>query len=123
MPYALIVDDSRQMADSLSKMLKILGFETETAYGARTGILAIGKRVPDVIFLDVNMPGLDGFNVLAYFRRLPHLKDIPVIVVTSDDQPETASKAKNLGVSHLIIKPASLDSIERALRIVGLPKK
>ncbi len=66
------------------------------------------------------MPGVDGFEVMAYFRRLPQLKEVPVIIVTSDDQPETAQKAKGTGVLSLIVKPVSVEGIERALRIAGI---
>ena len=120
MPTALIVDDNRIMADGLAQILDLLGVEAEVAYGARTGMIMLQKKIPDVIFLDINMPGVDGFEVMAYFRRLPQLKDIPVIIVTSDDQPETAQKAKGTGVLALLVKPASVDSIENALRIAGI---
>ena len=120
MPTALVVDDNRQMADGLAQILDLLGVEAEVAYGARTGMMMIKKRTPDVIFLDVNMPGVDGFEVMAYFRRLPQLSDIPVIVVTSDDQPETAQKARDTGVLSLIVKPTSVDDIEHALKISGV---
>jgi CheY-like chemotaxis protein len=120
MPTALVVDDNRQMADGLAQIIEMLGVKAEVAYGARTGMLMLKKYIPDVIFLDVNMPGVDGFEVMAYFRRFPHFKDIPVIVVTSDDQPETAQKAKDTGVLTLIVKPISVDGIENALRIAGI---
>jgi len=120
MPIALVVDDNRSMADGLAQILDLLGVQAEVAYGARTGMLKLQQRVPDVIFLDVSMPGVDGFEVMAYFRRLPQLKDVPVIIVTSDDQPETLNKAKITGVLSLIVKPASVDSIENALRIAGI---
>lgn len=120
MPTALVVDDNRSMADGLAQILDLLGVQAEVAYGARTGMLKLQQRVPDVIFLDVSMPGVDGFEVMAYFRRLPQLKDVPVIIVTSDDQPETLNKAKITGVLSLIVKPASVDSIENALRIAGI---
>jgi CheY-like chemotaxis protein len=120
MPTALIVDDNRQMADGLASIVELLGVQAEVAYGARTGMMILKKRTPDVIFLDVNMPGVDGFEVMAYFRRLPQLKDIPVIIVTSDDQPETAQKAKDTGVLTLIVKPTSVEDIEHALRISGV---
>jgi CheY-like chemotaxis protein len=120
MPTALIVDDNRQMADGLASIVELLGVQAEVAYGARTGMMILKKRTPDVIFLDVNMPGVDGFEVMAYFRRLPQLKDIPVVIVTSDDQPETAQKAKDTGVLTLIVKPTSVEDIEHALRISGV---
>ena len=120
MPTALVVDDNRQMADGLAQILELLGVQPDVAYGARTGMMILQKKTPDVIFLDINLPGVDGFEVMAYFRRLPQFKDIPVIIVTSDDQPETAERAKITGVLALIVKPTSVDEIERALRIAGV---
>ena len=120
MPTALVVDDNRHVADGLAQILDLLGVQAEVAYGARTGMMILQKRTPDVIFLDVNMPGVNGFEVLAYYRRLPQFKDIPVIIVTSDDQPETAQKARDTGVLSLIVKPTSVDDIEHALRIAGV---
>ncbi len=120
MPSVLIIDDNRQMADSLAQIVTLLGVETRVAYGARSGILLLRQQTPDAVFLDVNMPGVDGFEVLAYLRRLPEMTDVPVIIVTSDDQPETAQKARETGVLSLIVKPASVDSIENALRAAGL---
>jgi two-component system chemotaxis response regulator CheY len=120
MPTALIVDDNRSMADGLGQIVELLGVQAVVTYGARTGMMELQKKIPDVIFLDVSMPGVDGFEVMAYFRRLPQLKDVPVIIVTSDDQPETKEKAQSTGVLSLIVKPASVDSIENALRIAGI---
>ncbi len=124
MPCALIIDDSRNMADSLEKMVRLLGLEADVAYGPRTGMMQVRKRTPDVILLDISMPGVDGFEVMAYFRRIPALKDVPIIVVTSDDQPETAKKARVTGALTLIVKPPTLESLERAFQIAGiLPTK
>ena len=114
MPTALVVDDNRTMADGLVQILDLLGVQTEVAYGARTGMIKLQKNVPDIIFLDINMPGVDGFEVMSYFRRLPQLANVPVVIVTSDDQPETTQKAKDTGVLTLIVKPASVESIESA---------
>jgi two-component system chemotaxis response regulator CheY len=120
MPTALVVDDNRTMADGLAQILELLGVQADVAYGARTGMMKLQQNVPDVIFLDVSMPGVDGFEVMAYFRRLPQLKEVPVIIVTSDDQPETLEKAKSTGVLSLIVKPISVETIENALKIAGL---
>jgi CheY-like chemotaxis protein len=120
MPSVLIIDDNRQMADSLGQIVTLLGVEARVAYGARSGIMMLRQEIPDAVFLDVNMPGVDGFEVLAYLRRLPEMAEVPVVIVTSDDQPETAQKARDTGVLSMIIKPASVESIESALRIAGL---
>ena len=119
MPRALIIEDNRQMADNLRKMLDLLGLETEVAYGPRTGMLNLAKE-PDVVFLDLLMPGMDGFEVLGYIRRQPGLDKVPVIIVTSDDQPETALKAKQTGALALIIKPPTIELLEKHLKELKL---
>lgn len=117
MTEGLIIDDNRQTADALAQMLGVLGFKTRVAYGSSPAMdaLALGF-VPQFICLDINMPGVDGTEVLAYLKREPRLLRVPVIVITSDDQPETRTKVMKLGATALIIKPATIDALEEALK-------
>ena len=115
MREALVIDDSRQSADSLCQMLSFLGFNPKPAYGSRQALLLLSKYTPSIIFLDINMPGVDGFEILSYLSRLPGLNGIPVVIVTSDDQPETAKRARNGGAVEVLIKPMSLEVLEAAL--------
>ena len=120
MMKALIVDDNRQIADSLAQMLMFFDIDAQTAYGARAGLNALKNMTPSVVFLDLNMPGLTGFDVLTYLRREPRLAEVPVIVVTSDDQPESAERAIESGAMAYVIKPVSLDILEASLQSLGL---
>lgn len=120
MTKALIIDDNRQIADSLAHMLTFLDIESRAVYGTRAGLTALNSMVPSMVFLDLNMPGLTGFDVLTYLRREPRLRDVPVIVVTSDDQPESAERAMKSGASAYVVKPISLDILEAALQSLGL---
>jgi two-component system chemotaxis response regulator CheY len=117
MTEALIIDDNRSTADALGQMLAVLGFKARMAYGsnAAMSILATGFT-PQFICLDINMPGLNGTEVLAYLRREPHLIPVPVFVITSDDQPETRRRVIRLGANAMIIKPATIDALEEALK-------
>jgi len=117
MTEALIIDDNRTTADALGQMLAVLGFKTRLAYGsnAAMSILATGFT-PKFICLDINMPGVNGTEILAYLRREPHLIPVPVFVITSDDQPETRRKVIKLGANAMIIKPATIDTLEEALK-------
>lgn len=117
---ALVIDDNRATADTLVDMLRLLDVEGMPVYGARTAILELSKQIPDVIFLDINMPGVSGYEVLSYIRRDPRLRDVPVFMVTSDDQPQTAEKARKTGALLTIIKPVSIDALENALKKIGL---
>jgi CheY-like chemotaxis protein len=120
MPVALVIDDNRDNADSLCKMLEFLGVEVQVAYGSRTAILNLKKRIPDIIFLDITLPGVDGFEVMAYLRREPDLRYVPVVVVTADDQQETAQKARRTGALLVMVKPVELGSLEQVLERVGV---
>lgn len=115
MPHALVIDDSRHTADTLCQMLDLLGVQAQAAYGPRDALLEIRKQPLDIIFLDINMPGVDGFEVLSFIQREPRLKKIPVVIVTSDDQPETEIKARETGALRLMLKPVSIESLEQVL--------
>ena len=71
---------------------------------------------PRLILLDISMPGVDGLEVLAYLRREPRLAPVPVVVITSDDQPETRRRVMIGGATAMLIKPATLDALENALK-------
>ena len=122
MTDALIIDDNRQTADALKQMLDVLGLPARTAYGSAPAMTMLGSFTPQVILLDVNMPGADGTEVLAYLQREPGLKDVPVIVVTSDDQAETRQRVMKGGAKAMLIKPATLDMLESALKKAGVIK-
>lgn len=117
MTEALVVDDNRQTADALHQMLDVLGVKARVAYGSSAAISILGSGfTPNLICLDVNMPGIDGVEILLYLRREPRLIAVPVIVITSDDQPETRRKVMNAGATELLIKPATIDALEQALK-------
>jgi len=117
MAEALIIDDNRTTADALRQMLAVLNFKARVAYGSRPAMTLLASGfIPHFVFLDINMPGVDGTEILAYLRREPELIPIPVFVVTSDDQPETRRKVMKLGATAIIIKPATIDVLENALK-------
>jgi PleD family two-component response regulator len=123
MSEALIIDDNRTTADALGQMLNVLGFKARVAYGSSAAISILRSGfTPKFVCLDLNMPGLDGTEILAFLRREPHLIPVPVFVITSDDQPETRRKVMKLGANLMIIKPATIDALEEALKKVRFLK-
>jgi len=119
---ALVIDDSRETADSLCQMLSLLDVDAYAAYGPRAAIVSLMERMPEVIFLDINMPGVSGFEVLAYLRREPAYADIPTFVVTSDDQKQTIAEALHEGAREVIIKPVTFEALESALKRIRKDK-
>ena len=119
---ALVIDDNKQTTDALIQMLKIWDIIARPALGPGAAMKILGEITPNIVFLDINMPGVDGFEVLSYLRREPRLSGVPVIVVTSDDQPETAQHAIAEGANAVILKPVMVDILEEALRKNGIIK-
>jgi len=122
MEDGLIIDDNRNTADALQQMLGLLDLHARVAYGSSPAMTVLGSMVPRFVCLDLNMPGVDGTEVLAYIRREPRLKKVPVIVVTSDDQPETRQHMMRGGAQAMVIKPATIDALETALKKAGIVK-
>ena len=122
MTEALIIDDNRQTADALKQMLDVLEIPARTAYGSTPAMTALKSFTPGLILLDVNMPGADGTEVLAFLQREPRLKQVPVIVITSVDQPETRQRVMQGGAKAMLIKPATLDVLEAAMKKAGILK-
>jgi len=122
MEDGLIIDDNRNTADALQQMLGLLDLTTRVAYGSSAAMSVLGKIVPRFVCLDINMPGVDGTEVLAYIRREPRLRKVPVIVITSDDQPETRQQVMQGGAQAMLIKPVTIDALESGLKKAGVIK-
>lgn len=88
--------------------------EEALAFLRREGARA-GSPRPDLVLLDLNLPRLDGFAVLARLRADPALAAIPVVVLTSSDRDADIEKAYALGANCYVTKPASLDALAAAL--------
>ncbi len=113
---ALIIDDSRQTADSLAQILGLLDYSVRVTYSPSRALAELGQTRPDVVLLDINMPGVDGFEVFSFLRRDPRLAGVPVIFISSESQPETVARARSLGAAGFIPKPASYEALETELK-------
>lgn len=120
MHKALVVDDNRATADSMVRILQVLGIDARAAYGPGPGMVILSAEKPDMIFLDINMPGVSGFEILSYVGREPRLTDVPVFICTSDDQPQTYQQAMQGGAWGFLLKPVTIDALEAALLRTGL---
>ncbi len=120
MKDALVIDDNRDTADALAEMLGVFGISARAAYGSSPAMALLADNTPPLILLDINMPGVDGLEILGYLRREPRLMKVPVIVITSDDQPETKRRVIKGGAQAILIKPVSLMQLENGLKKAGV---
>jgi len=108
-PSILIVDDEPSIIKSLTGLLADEGFEVMTASTGYEGLKIIDKESPDLVLLDIWMPGIDGIETLKQIKKgNPYLQ---VIIITGHGNIETAVKATKLGAYDLIEKPLSIDKI------------
>lgn len=122
MPYRiLVVDDNKQAAGFLADMLILLGHNVALALGSRGAIYRVKQVKPDIVFMDVNMPGVDGLEVCRYLRRDPVTAAIPVVIVSANDEQAHKDAALAAGANYYIVKPPTMEEVERALAQVMSP--
>jgi len=110
----LIIDDEEGIRDSLSGILIDEGYEVEAVDSGEGGLEALSKRTPDLVFLDVWLPGMDGLETLEHIKdKVP---DLPVIMISGHGNIETAVSATRMGAYDFLEKPLSLD---RVLLVAG----
>jgi CheY-like chemotaxis protein len=117
-PKILIVDDEEDIRDILSFHMENLGAEVlQIPTGFDAAIIASSHSDIDLMFLDLSMPVMNGWDALREIRKYPNLSNLPVCIVTAHSLSEQQEKAKELGVAALIPKPFTEESI------VGTVKK
>jgi cyclic di-GMP phosphodiesterase len=114
----LIVDDEVRNLKLLDSMLKPEGYEIETAMSGEQTLAAIAHRKPDLVLLDVMMPGMNGFQVAGKLKLDPATKAIPIIMVTSLDDRASRLSALNQGAEEFLTKP--IDRAELWVRVRNL---
>jgi len=107
MAKILIVDDSQTQVQSLINILNKNGHETITAEDGDTAIKMAREQLPDLILMDVVMPGLNGFQATRHITKTEGTQHIPVIILSSKDQETDKVWAERQGASAYIIKPAA----------------
>ena len=111
MTQIMIVDDSPTDAHVLKKILEKNGFETVTAADAGEGIEVAKREKPDLILMDVVMPGLNGFQATRELTSDPETSDIPVIIVTRKNQKVDRVWGMRQGARDYVTKPVSENSL------------
>ena len=112
----LIVDDEPMIRESLKKILEIEGYDVFEAANGRAACEIVSKILPDLILLDVNMPEMDGFEVMKVLRNNPDTSNLPVVILTSTPAVVGELTALDLGVAHYISKPWRIDMVHAAVR-------
>ncbi len=110
----LVIDDDSAIRDMMRMILEYEGYEVLTAGSGQEGLTTVEREHPDLVFLDVKMPGMDGIEVLSRLRGLNEA--LPVVIVSAHGNTATALEAGRLGAFRFIEKPLSKDYVLDAVR-------
>ena len=119
-PYnVLIVDDDPQVTLALSIRLRAAGYVVDTAPDGETGLEKLALNLPDVVLLDMRMPGIDGLEVIRRMKMDERLSRVPVIVISANAQETVKREAIATGAKLFLEKPyesrVMLDALTRVL--------
>ncbi len=110
MRKVLIIDDEEDLTFFVKANLELIeGYEVVTATSGSEGIKLAGRYKPDVILLDIMMPGMDGYETLDKLKSLPKTVAIPVIMLTAKADEESKIKAAGLYNEDYLVKPVQID--------------
>jgi PAS domain S-box-containing protein len=115
----LVVDDNRDAADMLSALLGIIGHQTRVANDGIQALAIAPEFGPEVAFLDIGMPGMNGYELAERLRQLPATRDTILIALTGWGDANDRLRSKAAGFDHHLIKPTSLAAVEALLATIS----
>ena len=119
MALILIVDDSPTEVHVMKKALEKSGYQTATANDGAEGVRMAREMTPDLIFMDVVMPGVNGFQATRILSKDPATAHIPVIVVSSKNQETDRVWGLRQGAKDYVVKPVNPDELLSKIKAFG----
>ena len=111
----LVVDDNVDAAEMLAVILRVDGHDVHTVHSGAEAIAAVQTFHPEVVFLDIGMPGMDGHEVAKRLRALPEMSGSLLIALTGYGQSTDPSRRAEAQFDHHLVKPASIEQIRSVL--------
>ena len=115
----LVVDDNKDAADTLGMLLKMLGAEVAVAHDGLAALQTVNTHRPTVVFLDLSMPGLDGYEVARRIRRLPEARNTMLVALSGWGQDRDRRQAEAAGFDCHLVKPAEFAAVQALLQTVA----
>jgi len=123
----LVVDDSTTVVATLRRMLEQNGYEVDESLNGEKGVEIAVNDPPDLIFLDIILPGINGFAALRQMRRNLRTREVPIIMMSGNEQATEQFYAQRIGADDFIKKPFSraelFSRIERLLDVSLMPRR
>jgi CheY-like chemotaxis protein len=115
----LVVDDNLDAAEALAMLLKETGHDVRTAHDGPAALDAALDLRPNVVLLDIGLPGMDGYEVSRKMRQQPELENVVLVAVTGYGQEADRERSQAAGFDHHLVKPADIKNVQKILAIVS----
>jgi len=117
----LVVDDSISTAQSMSALLQLEGHDARVAYDGQKALETAAAFRPEVVLLDIGMPGMNGYQVAKQLRQMPGLEQALLVAITGYGQEEDSRRSREAGFQHHLVKPVGLRAVEELLVSAAFP--
>lgn len=116
MKKILVIDDNHEAADMLSALLEFDGHIVSAAYGGRDGLALVMTFEPDIVFLDIGMPDMNGYQVAVQIRQLPLTRQPCLIAFTAWGDPESIEKVRRAGFNQHLTKASTFEALRSVVK-------
>ena len=114
-PRVVVNDDDRDVADSLAMLLDLLGCNVKTAYTGAVGASLVAEFQPTIVFLDLGMPDMNGYETARRIRSEPAGQQAQLIALTGWGQDVDKKRTREAGFDRHLVKPADIDILEEII--------
>jgi DNA-binding response OmpR family regulator len=112
----LLVDDEEGFLSVIKEALEIRGFDIVTAKSAIEAGLELSSKKPDLILMDIKMPGIDGLQACAAIKKNPDTVNIPIMVVSAISEEAQVKRAHKIGISDYFVKPVDIEKLVNRIK-------
>ncbi len=112
----LVVEDNKATLAITTTLLNSEGYETRGVQSGLTALSVLKEMTPDLVLLDIMLPGMDGFKVCQHIKTAPSTRDIPVVMISAKDTKDDRDRGNRAGADCYITKPYSSDDALHVIR-------
>ncbi len=111
----MVIDDNKDAAESMSMLFELWGHDVICAYDGRTALETAAKYRPHAVFLDIGLPGMDGYEIAERLRELPESTRTVLVAITGYGQDEDRRRSREAGIDHHLVKPVAPDTLHKLI--------
>jgi DNA-binding response OmpR family regulator len=118
----LVVEDEPELQETIANLLREQGYGITVSFSAEEALRKVDKEMPDLVLIDIKLPGIDGFDFFQEFKKKPAFASTPVVFLTAFNSLQAAMAAKQEGAAEYITKPFDLEYLLTVVRGLVPPR-